>query len=99
MNKTVIITGGTSAEAQIRAKQYTSNRVVFADSMPVPSPLIASGKFVQIPAIDAPHYIHELLKACLDNDASVLVLLQKEEIQLVTPQSLLFEEYNIEIVC
>ena len=99
MTKTIIITGGTSAEAQIRAKQYPGDRVVFADSMPVPSPLIASGKFVQIPAIDAPHFIHELLKACLNHDASTLVLLQKEEIQLVTPQSLLFEEYNIEILC
>jgi len=99
MIKTVIITGGTSIDAQVKARNYTGHRVVFADSLPVPSPLIASGKFVQIPPIDAPHYIHELLKACLDQDANLLVLLHKEEIALVTPQSLLFEEYNIEIVC
>lgn len=99
MNRTVIITTGTSTKAQSIARQYIDYRVVFADSMPVPKPLLNSGKFLQLPLPTAPHFIHELLKACLNHSAELLVLLSAEEIQRVLPQKVLFEEYNIEIVC
>jgi len=99
MNRTVIITTGTRTKAQNIAKQYQDDRVVFADSMPVPTPLLNSGKFIQLPSLSAPHFIHELLKACLNHSADLVVLLSEEEIQLVLPQKILFEEYNIDIIC
>ena len=99
MNRTVIITSGTSAEAQKLAKQYANDQVFFADSMPVPLPFLNSGKFIQLPNLSAPHFIHELLKACLNQSADLLVILSAEEIQMVSPEKILFEEYNIKVVC
>ena len=99
MNNTVIITSGTSAKAQSLAKSYPNDEIIFADSLPVPKPLLDSGKFIQLPAISAPHFIHELLKACLDKNANILALQTDAEIKLIIPQKLLFEEYNIEIIC
>ena len=99
MSRTIIITAGTSAKSQGLAKSYPNDHVIFADSSPVPKPLLASGKFIQLPAVSTPHFIHELLKACLDQNASLLVLQSEAEVAVITPQKLLFEEYNIEIVC
>jgi len=99
MNKTIIITAGTSAQSQALAKSYPNDHIVFADSLPVPKPLLDSGRFVQLPAITAHHFIHELLKVCLDQDASLLVIQSEAEVAIIAPQKLLFEEYNIEIKC
>jgi len=98
-NSTIIITQGTSAAAQKRAKDYPIDQVFFADSVPVPKPLLNSGKFIQLPPVSAPTFIHELLKACLDKNASILLLLSEYEIELVLPEKFLFEEYNIEVIC
>lgn len=99
LTKTILITQGTSATAQKRAKSYLTDHVFFADSLPVPKPLIDSGKFIQLPSVSASTFIHELLKACLDTNASVLLLLSESEIELVLPEKFLFEEYNIEVIC
>ena len=98
-NNTIIITQGTSAGAQKRAKDYPIDHVFFADSVPVPKPLLNSGKFIQLPPISAQTFIHELLKACLDKNASTLLLLSESEIELVLPEKFLFEEYDIEVIC
>lgn len=99
MNRTIIITTGTSAKAQSKAKLYSEDRVVFADSTPIPKPLLDSGRFIQIESVSSPHFIHDLLKACLNQSADLLVLMEEREVQLVLPERILFEEYNIEIVC
>jgi len=99
MSRTIIITNGTSANAQRVAKTYSDDHIVFADSLPVPKPFLDSGKFIQIPPVSSPHFLHELLKACLNQHADLLILQSPEEIKSVLPQKLLFEEYNIEIIC
>lgn len=93
---TVIITSGTSAEAQVTARKYPDARIVFADYS-VPEVLVKSGKYVQLPSINSASFIHVLLKICLDHHASVLILLSDEEKSLVEPQKLLFEEFNIQL--
>lgn len=97
-NKTVIITAGTSSKSQSLARNYEQHNVVFADFQPIPSPMLSSGRFVQLPDVNAPYFIHELLKICLDRDASILVLQTPEEVKTLAGQELLFEEYNIEVV-
>ena len=97
-NTTVIITAGTSSQSQSLARNYEQHNVVFADFQPIPSPLLSSGRFVQLPEVKAPHFIHELLKVCLDRDASILVLQTAEEVEILAGQELLFEEYNIEVL-
>ncbi len=98
-NNTIIITQGTSAAAQKRAKEYSASNVFFADSVPVPKPLLSSGKFIQLPPVSAQTFIHELLKACLDKNANTLMLLSESEIEIVLPEKFLFEEYDIEVIC
>jgi len=98
-NNTIIITQGMSAAAQKRAKAYLTDQVIFADSAPVPKPLLNLGKYIQLPPVTAPIFIHELLKACLDRNASILLLLSESEIELILPEKFLFEEYNIEVIC
>src|SRR5690606_34372816 len=95
----IIITQGISAMAQKRAKEYESDRVIFADWAPIPTPLLNSGKYLQLPPFSAPTFIHELLKACLDTQADTLLLISEAEIELVLPEKFLFEEYNIELIC
>jgi hypothetical protein len=97
--QTVIITAGTSARSQSLARNYEQYHVVFADYMPIPSPMLSSGRFVQLPDVKAAHFIHELLKVCLDREAAMLVLQTPEEAEALAGQQLLFEEYNIEVVC
>lgn len=94
---TVIITKGTSAQAQIAAKNYPASRVIFADTSSVPDVLVKAGKYIQLPALNSVSFIHELLKVCLDQEASVLVLLSDDEKALIEPQKLLFEEFNIQL--
>lgn len=98
-NNIIIITQGTSAAAQKRAKDYPIDEVYFADSVSVPKPLLNSGKFIQLPPVAAHTFIHELLKACLDKNANTLLLLSESEIELVLPEKFLFEEYDIEVIC
>jgi len=97
-NPTVIITAGTSSRSQSLARNYEQYNVVFADYNPIPSPLLSSGRFVQLPDVKSAHFIHELLKVCLDHDASKLILQSPEEVQTLAGQELLFDEYNIEVV-
>lgn len=97
MEATVIITEGTSTLAQNSAKNYPGAFVIFADSNPVPEVLVKMGKFIQLPAITSPSFIHELLKVCLDHGASRLILLSDQERALVGPQKQLFEEFNIQL--
>jgi|SRR5690554_1994321 hypothetical protein len=99
LTNTIIITQGTSIGAQKRAKAYPIDQVIFADSSPVPKPLLDSGKFIQLPSVNAATFIHELLKACLDKNATTLLLLSESEIELVLPEKFLFEEYNIDVIC
>lgn len=99
LSNIIIITQGTSAGAQKRAKDYPVDQVFFADSVPVPKPLLNSGRFIQLPPVSAQTFIHELLKACLDKNASTLLLLSEAEIELVLPEKFLFEEYDIEVIC
>ena len=99
INKTVIITAGTSSRSQSPARAYQQHNVIFADFLPIPSPLLSSGRFVQLPDVGAAHFIHELLKVCLDREADILVVQSPEEAKVLAGQELLFEEYNIEVIC
>lgn len=98
MKKTIIITEGTSAKAQEQTRKYPDAEIIFADSRPVPALLIKMGKYIQLPAPEASTFIHELLKSCLDHNATALVLLSEEERRTVEPQKMLFEEFNIQLI-
>lgn len=98
MKKTVIITKGISADAQSHAKAYPEANIIFADSNPVPEVLVKMGKYIQLPNPSSSSFIHILLKYCLDYNADILVLLSPRELEIISSQKQLFEEYNIQLI-
>lgn len=91
----ILLTGGMSAFSQRVAKLFPDDKLVFADSHPIPSPFLQSGKYAAIPPPSKASFAHEILKLCLDHDITMVVLLRKEELIPMAESKLLFAEYGI----
>ncbi|HLT42007.1 MAG TPA: hypothetical protein VKZ95_04820 [Sphingobacteriaceae bacterium] len=94
----VLITSGISAFAQRVAKLFAEKNLVFADSKPIPTPFINTGKYVAIPSPDKSSYVHEVLKVCLDLSINKVVPLGKDEYLPLARSKVLFEEYGIVVL-
>lgn len=94
----VLITSGISAFTQRVAKLFAEKNVVFADSKPIPTPFLNTGKYVAIPSPDKSSYVHEVLKVCLDLSINKVLPLGKDEHLPLAKSRVLFEEYGIVIL-
>jgi len=94
----ILVTGGVSAFAQRVITLFPHDQFVLADSHAIPSPLLQSGNYIQIPAPDEPVFVHELLKRCLDLGISLVIPLRKGELLPLAQSKPLFEEYGIIIL-
>lgn len=94
----VLITAGTSALSQRVAKLVVDGQLFFADSQPIPTLFLQTGKYKSIPAADKSSYVHEVLKVCLDLGIDTLIPLGKDELAPLANSKLLFEEYGIALL-
>lgn len=94
----ILITSGISAFTQRVAELFPENNIFFADSNPIPSVLLSSGKYLTIPSPEKASFIHEVLKLCLDLSILKLLPLSYEELMPLAKNRLLFEEYGISIL-
>jgi len=90
--------GGVTAQAQRLRRAYNEADIWFTDSVAIPSVLLDSGRYMQLPPTTSATFLHEVLKKCLDVSADKLVVLRPEEWKLLSVQTGLFEEYGVELV-
>lgn len=93
-----VITGATTAQAQRLAKNLEGQEVYLTDYNPIPQVLLKSGRFLQLSLNENNTYVHELLKVCLDVQASYLHIIRPQERDLIQGQEVLFEEYGIQVL-
>src|SRR5690606_12983397 len=91
----ILLTGGMSAFVQRVAKLFPDDHLIFADSHPIPAPLLQSGIYWAIPSPSKSSFAHEILKLCLDHNINIMVPFRKEELMPMAESKLLFEEYGI----
>lgn len=92
-----LITSGSDAAA-FRLARYLNNReIVFASNEDISN--ITDKRFIKIPSANSATFTHELLKMCLDLGITEVFPLNKNELIELSQSKLLFEEYNINIVC
>ena len=94
----ILITSGNSAFSQRVAKLFPEMDLFFADSKPIPTPFVKSGKYISIPSPEKASFVHEVLKVCLDLSIDKLLPLNDSELMPLAKSSALFEEYGIMIL-
>ncbi len=94
----VLITQGTRPFAQRIARLlFTESTVLFGTADEVPAVLLQTGNYLRIASPNRPTFIHEMLKACLDNEVDVLIPLGKNELYPLAEAKQLFAEYGVTV--
>ncbi|MFC3196756.1 hypothetical protein ACFOET_03935 [Parapedobacter deserti] len=95
----VLITQGTRPFAQRVAKLMSpiSGQVLFGSSDDVPNVLLRTGSYLKIPQVNAPAFIHEVLKVCLDRGINTLLPLGIHELYPMAEAQQLFSEYSVAV--
>lgn len=93
-----LITGGKSSQALKLLKAFTGDQVLLADYGDAPSFSSAQYQFVSLGERNEETTAHNLLNACLDQDAERLLPLHIFELEAVVKSAVLFEEYNIHVL-
>lgn len=98
MQDKVLITQGMQPFAQRVAKRLPAAYVpLFGSAADVPQVLIDGGNFLRIPHPNAPAFVHEVLKRCLDREISVVIPLGIQELHPMAEARPLFSEYGIDV--
>ena len=92
----VLITAGLHQEAYRLQRIINLQDVFFADETELP--YIPGIKSFVLPHYHSVSFIHEILKACLDNDIYMIYPLKMGEIVELSGARLLFSEYNIKVM-
>jgi len=93
-----LITGGKSAQALKLLKAFTADQVLLADYGEIPSYASAQYQFVTLGERNEDTIAHNLLNACLDQEADRLLPLYQFELEALVKSAVLFEEFNIHIL-
>jgi len=93
-----LITGGKSSQALKLLKAFTRDQVLLADYGDAPSFSSAQYQFVSLGERNDETTAHNLLNACLDQDAARLLPLYAFELEAVVKSAVLFEEFNIHVL-
>lgn len=94
----ILITGGKSAQALRQAKQFTSDSIILADYGDMPSFPSATYKFLSLGERNDDIIAHNLLNHCLNEAADAILALNDFETEELLKSSVLFQEFNIEIL-
>lgn len=99
MSKKILITYGTRPFGQRIAQQLSEKLTVqLVSCEAVPDLFVKSGRVKVIPHGVNPTYAHELLKVCLDLEIDYVLPLGRSEIETLTGNAILFEEYGIQVL-
>jgi hypothetical protein len=93
-----LITGGKSSQALKLLKAFTGDQVLLADYGDAPVFSSAQYQFVSLGERNEETTAHNLLNACLDQDAERLLPLYAFELEAVVKSAVLFEEFNIHVL-
>ena len=93
-----LITGGKSAQALKLLKAFSADQVLLADYGEIPSYASAQYQFVALGERNEDTIAHNLLNACLDQEADRLLPLYQFELEALVKSAVLFEEFNIHIL-
>lgn len=94
----ILITGGKSAQALKQAKQFTSESIILADYGDMPSFPSVTYKFLSLGERNDDIIAHNLLNHCLNEAADAILALNDFETEELQKSSVLFKEFNIEIL-
>ena len=93
-----LITGGKSAQSLKLLKAFTEDQVILADYGEAPSFSSSQYQFISLGEKNEDTIAHNLLNACLDQEADRLVPLYNFELEAVVRSLVLFEEFNIHVL-
>ena len=92
----VLITAGLSPQAHRLQRILNAKEVIFADGSPLPQ--IPGTHSITLPHFNSPSFIHEILKAALDNDIQTIYSLKRGEVLELSKARALFAEYNVNLI-
>lgn len=93
-----LITGGKSAQALKLLKAFTGDQVVLADYGDMPVFVSANYQLMDLGPRNDDTIAHNLLNACLDQEADRLLPIYRFELEAIVKSAVLFEEFNIHIL-
>jgi hypothetical protein len=93
-----LITGGKSSQALKLLKAFPGDQVLLADYGDAPAFSSAQYQFVSLGERNEDTTAHNLLNACLDQEAQRLLPLYTSELEAVVRSIVLFEEFNIHVL-
>lgn len=93
-----LITGGKSALALKLLKAFTGDQVILADYGDMPAFVSPQYQMIDLGVRNDDTIAHNLLNACLDQEADRLLPLFSFELEAVVKSAVLFEEFNIHIL-
>jgi len=94
----ILITGGKSVQALKLVAAYVNDIVIMADYGEVPVFPSAKYQFVSLGERNDEIIAHNLLNHCLDLEVNAIVPLHAFEIDQLAKASVLFEEFNIQVL-
>lgn len=94
----ILITGGKSAPSYKLLKAFESREIILADYGELPSFSPGSCQLLSLGEKNAETTAHQLLNACLDHDAGILIPLHEFEVLAVSKAAVLFSEFGIEVL-
>lgn len=93
-----LITGGKSAQALKLLKAFTGDQILLGDYGDLPAMVSAQYQLVELGPRNDDTIAHNLLNACLDQEAGRLLPLHSFELEAVAKSAVLFEEFNVHIL-
>jgi hypothetical protein len=93
-----LITGGKSAQALKLLKAFSGDQVILGDYGDMPAIVSAQYQLVDLGPRNDDTIAHNLLNACLDQEADRLLPIYDFELEAVIKSAVLFEEFNIHVL-
>ena len=93
-----LITGGKSAQALKLLKAFTGDQVVLGDYGDMPAFISSQYQMMDLGPRNDDTIAHNLLNACLDQEAGRLLPIYRFELEAIVKSAVLFEEFNIHIL-
>jgi len=94
----ILITGGKSIQALKLVKAYPNDHVILADYGEMPSFPSQTYRFISLGDLNREVIAHNLLTISLDESVDAILPLHQYEADEIVKSSVLFEEFNIEII-
>jgi len=93
-----LITGGKSAQALKLLKAFSGDQVILGDYGDMPSFVSSQYQLMDLGPRNDDTIAHNLLNACLDQEADRLLPIYSFELEAVSKSAVLFEEFNIHVL-